>query len=536
LAYRAAVRVYIEGRVDRIVSGYSVVLHIIDTETGSFVHSVQDAAESGDDLIITLDRVTSELREKLGEAPERLTATRPAVEVMTPSFEAYRRYVRGSEYHAESRYVEASEQAREALLFDPDFVSAWSLLASSFGNQGLSDSARYATNEALRRKSRQTEETFLFMKARMTSFLDWELDKGLALWDRLIRINPTPGNYGNRAVVLTYLGRDEEALEANAKAIEMAPFGPGNILSLNRADCLITLGHFEEAGRAIRDIPKRSSRERREIFLALAQSDWARADSVFTTGVLEQQSPLEYEMFRASLEPSRGSLRAAMSRDENVASTYFIYDRYVFCYWKIHFLVITGPDEPTATFPECSDTTMPGLIVGGVYKAASGDAQSAVGFLDRIGHMPEHQQRKHKTDIVVLEAWIDAANGRWEKVTQALEPLTRCGRRPRTTNQHSIRWLAAEAYDKQGLIELAAEAFELVISPVLIPETELYFRASYVSQAHYRLVHLYSQLGKLDEARRHLTAFEAMFTDPDPELAPMLEEARSAVAELERGL
>jgi hypothetical protein len=51
--------------------------------------------------------------------------------------------------------------------------------------------------------------------------------------------------------------------------------------------------------------------------------------------------------------------------------------------------------------------------------------------------------------------------------------------------------------------------------------------------AHHRLVLLYSKLGRVEDARRHWEIFETTFTDPDPELVPMLDEARKALEEAE---
>ena len=48
--------------------------------------------------------------------------------------------------------------------------------------------------------------------------------------------------------------------------------------------------------------------------------------------------------------------------------------------------------------------------------------------------------------------------------------------------------------------------------------------------AHHRLVLLYSRLGRRDDALRHWEIFQQTFTNSDPELHPMIEEARQALA------
>lgn len=54
------------------------------------------------------------------------------------------------------------------------------------------------------------------------------------------------------------------------------------------------------------------------------------------------------------------------------------------------------------------------------------------------------------------------------------------------------------------------------------------------SFAHQRLVVLYSRLGRLGDARSEWRIFSETFTHTDPELVPLVEEARAALASAER--
>jgi hypothetical protein len=53
------------------------------------------------------------------------------------------------------------------------------------------------------------------------------------------------------------------------------------------------------------------------------------------------------------------------------------------------------------------------------------------------------------------------------------------------------------------------------------------------SYAHRRLVLVYARMGRLEEARRHWEIFSATFTRPDPEMEPLVEEARAALMSAE---
>ena len=103
----------------------------------------------------------------------------------------------------------------------------------------------------------------------------------------------------------------------------------------------------------------------------------------------------------------------------------------------------------------------------------------------------------------VLQAWIAARSG---------------------------RWLVAEAYERLGRPDSAAAYFERAIASP--PEGGYDFAHSRMASSfgHRRLVLLYACMGRLQEARRHWEIFFEAFARPDMEMAPLVEEARLALA------
>ena len=96
-----------------------------------------------------------------------------------------------------------------------------------------------------------------------------------------------------------------------------------------------------------------------------------------------------------------------------------------------------------------------------------------------------------------------------------------------------IRWLVAEAYEQLGRPDSAAAYFERAIASPPEGGTDFAQVRMASSFAHRRLVLLYARMGRLEEARRHWVAFSATLTRPDPEMAPLVEEARAALASAE---
>jgi len=183
----------------------------------------------------------------------------------------------------------------------------------------------------------------------------------------------------------------------------------------------------------------------------------------------------------------------------------------------------------------CSDTTTTGLIIRGVSAAVAGDIISARQALQEV---QAHSDRKRfAADILALEGWIASRENDWQTVIRTLKPARTRGQQPRVVGRLPVRWLVAEAYERLGDPEEAAVAYELVVSPSRLSVwSSLELEYQYVifySFAHHRLVLLYSKMGRVEDARRHWEIFAKTFTNPDPELVPMVEEARRALEEAE---
>ena len=145
--------------------------------------------------------------------------------------------------------------------------------------------------------------------------------------------------------------------------------------------------------------------------------------------------------------------------------------------------------------------------------------------------------RPYAVEVDLLRAWIAAGPTQWGEVIRLVGSATTTGPQPSLTGRLPIRWLVAEAHEHLGHVEETVAAFELVLSPTRFATRwggqEECVRAIYYPFAHHRLVLLYSKMGRVEDARRHWEIFEKTFTNPDPELVPMLEEARRALEEAE---
>ena len=517
LAYRAGAEAYVEGKVDKAFGGYAVHINVYETRTGNILFSIHEISEDDAGMFRALERIGDSLRVNLGENAEELASRKIMPDVKSASMEVFKLYEEAVELHGRLKYPLEMKKLDEALAIDPGFAPAWLSKGFVYTNYRQIENALNAFDEAERRKERLTERQQLFIEIQR-AILDNEDEAALELV--LKRIKRYNTGYNGLAVIFHNLGRTAEAYEASRTNARQAPFGLSNLVLGNLAELATLLGRYEEADEFIGRIETGNSKHSRRLAWLLAQSRWQEADSLYRVAFLEEYGPF-FEM-----EISKGSIRnAGTSLAEYPGS--FLWNL-VFNQW--HMLWITGKKMDLTVIEDSTGTSLPHLLTLGIRNASEGNTGAAETDLSVIMNAPSYERNLHETDIVLLRAWIEFARGNHEKTVRLLTPHVSGGRMPYLVSTLTIRWLLAESLEDSGQLDKATESYELVLSPLGLSEgNDLEARPAYVSLAHRKLAILYSRLGKMDEARKHLDAFEEMFTDPDPELMPLLETARSAV-------
>ena len=126
----------LEGEIQRIGAGYSVVLRAVDAESLKVIVSERGTAATENALIPTLGRMAERLRRDLGERRNALAATRPMTDIATPSLDAYRLWLQGESLRQAVDWEGAVSLYREALRLDPGFASAWVGIGIAQANSG----------------------------------------------------------------------------------------------------------------------------------------------------------------------------------------------------------------------------------------------------------------------------------------------------------------------------------------------------------------------------------------------------------------
>ena len=150
--------------------------------------------------------------------------------------------------------------------------------------------------------------------------------------------------------------------------------------------------------------------------------------------------------------------------------------------------------------------------------------------------MPEDERTAAVGDdvLALVEARLAVVAGRWDEGVRLLGPLALRTRWRSPPINQLTRWTIADAYTHLDRPDSAIVYLEDIANWRSYSEEENRLRGLTHSFAHQRLVVLYARMGRLEDARRHWKIFSETFTNPDPEVRHLIDEAREALAEAER--
>ena len=552
LAVRGRVRAVLTGRIDRVGTSYALHLRVGHPDSGTTLLAESGTAGSPDAVVPLVDRLARSLREGLGERRSDIRATTNQLQwVATPSLEAYRKYVEVGVVGPVTGPVDQGRATlREALTLDPDFASAWLRLAIMYhntDNPGLRDSARLALAEASRRRERLTAMERGRVDA-LDAFMRQDWETALAVVDRAIALNPSDdAAHANRATVLTKFRRFDDALTARERALSLQRFGSVPLTVSGLVLDNMRLGRWDEARRASALIEDRPLVVQRRMQIELLTERYAEADSVARL----QSHPSTPPGFRrssdvalASTRAAAGSIRAADSLLDWTPFMAYAPASSVRRRDRARFLLalVQGERVHLSVTVARGDSSIGRIYLEGIVSSYLGDTARASRHLTTLRADAEETRIAlgGSPGLALLTAWISAAKGEWPRVTEELAPMaarTQPGNMFTDTNWWFIaRWLVADAYDRSGKPDSAAHLLEFAIDPVEVARNEEFeYRPLAISFVRHRLILLYSRMGRVEDARRHWKAFSETFTNPDPELRPMIDEARQALARAEAG-
>jgi tetratricopeptide (TPR) repeat protein len=533
LAVRGSIRTVVIVAVDRVGQAFRVSVRVLDAENGAPVVVEQGVATDSNHVIQTVDAVVRAVREGLGERRDAIAVNRPLLEAATGSFEAYRKYARGRELFMAGDFRASVPLFQEAIALDPDFGEAWRSLGVAYNALGVGDSARLAIFEAFTRGTGMTDVQRLTTEGFVAGYRG-DLTAAVAAQERAVReFGSGPTNLAN---TLVQVDRTAEAVALTEAWVRGAPFGPRQPDVINLAAWLPMLGRYDEARKWAVQV-RGLGALRFLTWVAAAEGDWVAAESLAVRLLKDPSASRPQRMYAlsalASSHAARGKVHAA---DENLRESLASGAARAGYRALLTLSVSAGtPLSPGTLATLGSDTSAAGRTIAALWAAGVGDTGAARRYLLAVRKMPAEARQAGRVEgeLALVEAWIAASGHRWEEVVRLLGPLAGRTYWGSPSNQLT-RWTLADAYAHIGRLDSAAVLLEDIANWRRFSELDQHRRGLTESFAHRRLVLLYAKMGRLDDARRHWKAFSETFTNPDPEMLPLIQEAREALDRAER--
>lgn len=285
VAVREGMKAYLTGEILPAGTGFVIAVKLVSPASGDALLTLRQGASSPDKLIAAVDRLSSKLREEVGESLRSVRADPPLEQVTTSSLSALRLYAEATQAADRAGYDRALTLLEQAVEQDTGFAMAWRRLGMYSRSAGplLISRGDSALRRAWALRDRLTERERLFVEAGV-AFLDGDHERAVAAYNSILATHPNePTALNNLGVEYDELGRSADALDQFKKTIAT---GTAPALTYDNAIGIASgsLGRTGEADSLLavfrRDFPEASALPQSTLEVAINRQDFAAVDSI----------------------------------------------------------------------------------------------------------------------------------------------------------------------------------------------------------------------------------------------------------------
>ncbi len=253
ICMRQSLKAYITGTISNLGSTYVITLEAVNGRNGDIIGRQLEQTDSKENVLQALGRAATGMREKLGESLSSIDMfDAPLQEATTSSMEAFKAYSVFIEYYRDGKTLEAIPFAKRAIELDPNFASAYVMLAVMYSNTNQPKlAAQYAT-KAYELRDQVGEYEGLRITEFYHTTVSGEVDKQIETLNMYKRSYPLdaipPVKLSDRYEVI---GQFEKAVEEGREGYRLNPHYA--IASQNLCTALLRVGRFSEVDSICRE-------------------------------------------------------------------------------------------------------------------------------------------------------------------------------------------------------------------------------------------------------------------------------------------
>ena len=224
------------GSIGSLGSQYVIGLNAVNCASGDSLAREEAQASRKENVLSTLGKAATSLREKLGESLASIRKfDAPVEQATTTSLEALKAYTLGLRAADAKDDTEAIPFLKRAIERDPNFAVAYSNLATRYSNLGEMDTASQYAQMAYDRRERVSEREQLDVSANYYIMVLGDLEQDLRsyqVWEQTYPRDWMP--WQQSSIDLRTFGEYERALPQAQEALRLNP---------DHANCYLSVGY-----------------------------------------------------------------------------------------------------------------------------------------------------------------------------------------------------------------------------------------------------------------------------------------------------
>ena len=225
ICLRENVKAMLTGSIASLGSHYVITLSVVNAQSGDTLASEQSEAESKEQVLKSLDKAASNLRQKLGESLSSVQQfATPLEQATTSSLDALKEFSLGQSEHLKLHDLASIPHLKHATELDPNFAMAYATLGVVYWNTGQAKLAEENLKKGFALKDRATEREKFYISAHLYDPATGDLEKGLTVYEQWHQIYPRDSvPLDNLALGYFEIGQNEKALAMAVEALRTDP-------------------------------------------------------------------------------------------------------------------------------------------------------------------------------------------------------------------------------------------------------------------------------------------------------------------------
>jgi eukaryotic-like serine/threonine-protein kinase len=247
ISQRENAKAIISGSISSLGNNYVITVAAINSQTGDSLARQQVEASGKEQVLKSLDKAASDLRQKLGESISSVQQfATPLEQATTSSLEALKQYSLGYALHNRVDDARSLPFLKRAVELDPNFATANAVLGVALSNLGTTKEAEGFLKKAYDLKDRASEREKFYIEGHYYDIVTGDQEKAIELYKQWTQTYPRQNTpWDNLSLAYQVVGENEKALAAATESVRVDP--KDSFAYQNQMVCYIHLHRYDEA-------------------------------------------------------------------------------------------------------------------------------------------------------------------------------------------------------------------------------------------------------------------------------------------------